>query len=244
MAEKGKITLCLESQPPIQNIYERDNMNQSMEVKDLQCLKPSSSRRKTNNHPRREGVNRSRSRTKAKKTGDTLKVMESQSMFQTAESPIPMITPTMEPMMELPLELTSILDSLCPLEQTLASSTTNVVSTVPTTLMTPTSPLSTFPNRLTTTTPVKIPCEAVTNPIHFCFDSNVYLGDLFDSIIAPTFTEQNQTIRSLHLQFYRKLVIDATVQIISQREVYPNPEQYLSTFIAVLTNVGLLTSLS
>ena len=270
MAEKEQMS--------IPETYEKEDMNQWKEIKEPECRKPSSSKNKNKNHRRKEDVSRSRSRQKQSKTGDTSKVMEPQSMCPKVETIIPILSSTME----APLDLNSILDTLCPLDPTPEVFSGNIDVPVPTPFLDalskqpmktldsssktldfvlekqavpqtqmpepsrsilPTTTIITSSDTLMTTAQARIPCEVAPNAIHFSFDPNVYLGDLFDSIIAPTFPQQTQIIRLLHLKFYRRLVIDASIQLMSQQEPYPTPEQYLTTFIDVLTNVGLLTSL-
>lgn len=67
-------------------------------------------------------------------------------------------------------------------------------------------------------------------------DSTIYINDLFDSFIAPTLTDP------LRLHYYRRLVHDLTLKILSDRYPLATPENTITVLIDVFKALGLYIS--
>lgn len=75
----------------------------------------------------------------------------------------------------------------------------------------------------------------------FKIDTGLYLGELFDKIIAPTIQDPNPLTLSLRTHFYRRLALNLTQHALTNRPIIPSAPEMLSTFIDALSTLGLIT---
>ena len=75
----------------------------------------------------------------------------------------------------------------------------------------------------------------------FNIDTQVYMGELFDKVIAPTIQDPNPITHSLRTHFYRLLAINLTQHSLASRATPPSAPEMLSTFIDALSSLGLIS---